>query len=221
MENTNILAEKLVSMPLFKGVTKEEIKTMLPCLCVNEKHYSKNEFIYIENDSVANVGLVLSGTIHMIKEDFQGNRSHLVSMKEGELFGETFALCEQPSYVTFQAATGTDILLFPLDKVIYFCSNSCPFHKRMVHNTFVLLSQKNMQLMKRIEAASQNSLREKIICYFSQLKEEQQCNHITLPLSKTELAAYLNCNRSALMRELSNMQNDGIININKNIVILN
>nr|WP_297766068.1 Crp/Fnr family transcriptional regulator [uncultured Butyrivibrio sp.] len=203
-------------MPLFKGIKQSEIESMIPCLGVIQKRYSKNQFIIIDSEDIANVGLVIDGRVHMLKEDHLGNRSHVSTISVGGLFGESFALRERPSYVSFQAATDSEILRLPLDKIIYYCSNSCPFHKRLVHNTFALLSEKNEQLMKSIEILSKGTLRDKIVCYLSQIADSESHSTITVPLNRTEMAAFLNSNRSAMTRELSKMQDEGLIEISGN-----
>ena len=43
---------------------------------------------------------------------------------------------------------------------------------------------------------------------------------ITLPFNRGDLASYLSCDRSALSRELSRMEDENLIKIDKNIVTL-
>ena len=47
--------------------------------------------IFLESNEVRSVGIILSGSVHMIKEDSEGYHTLLVTIKEGELFGESFS----------------------------------------------------------------------------------------------------------------------------------
>ncbi len=63
-------------------------------------------------------------------------------------------------------------------------------------------------------------MRDKLKLYFNTLPK-QKSGVRKLPLSKTELASFLYADRSALSRELSRMQEEGIIAMEgKEIVIL-
>ena len=56
--------------------------------------------------------------------------------------------------------------------------------------------------------------------YFSQLAQEQNTKYVNSPLSRVALAEYLSVNRSAMIRELSKMRDDGIIDFDKDTFIV-
>ena len=83
-----------------------------------------------------------------------------------------------------------------------------------------LIGDKNVQLMHKIEIISKKTLREKIMTYLQQQSIEQSSKHFTISLGRLELAEYLCADRSALTRELSYMQKDGLISYEKNTFLL-
>ena len=83
---------ELLTLPVFDGIRAENLPKMLDCLGCYEKHYRKNEMIMLEEETVRRIGVVLSGTVHMIKEDIDGGKSLMVTIRPGELFGESFAV---------------------------------------------------------------------------------------------------------------------------------
>ena len=85
---------------------------------------------------------------------------------------------------------------------------------------FDLLGHKNIQLMEKIDILSKNTLREKILAFLSKQAQQQDSKYILLSLSRTEMANYLCINRSAMIRELSAMRDDGLIDFDKNTFIL-
>ena len=77
--------------PLFSGVTEPEIHTMLKCLSSWQSSYKKNEFILRSGEQIHFVGMVLSGSVHVIKEDLWGNRTIISQVMPGQFFGESYA----------------------------------------------------------------------------------------------------------------------------------
>ena len=55
------------------------------------------------------------------------------------------------------------------------------------------------------------SLRAKVCAYLLSEAEQQGSLTFSIPFSRIQLADYLNCDRSALSRELSLMQRDGLL----------
>lgn len=61
--------------PLFHGISPQELEGMLPCLSARELQADKHQMIFRAGDPARWVGLVLSGAVHVIQEDYYGNRS--------------------------------------------------------------------------------------------------------------------------------------------------
>lgn len=209
--------QKLALLPLFTGIQEEDFPAMLACLGSFQKKYKKNEIIFFESNEIRNVGIILSGTVHMIKNDAEGYQTLLVTMKTGDLFGESFSCGSHlNAHVSFIATTPCIILFLPFYKIIHSCKMTCTFHHRLIENMVRYISDKNVQLMNKIEIISKKTLREKIMTYLQQQASVQNSKHFTISLGRLELADYLCADRSALTRELSHMQKDGLICYNKN-----
>lgn len=203
--------------PLFQGIKRDEIEAMLHCLGSFEKSYHKGEYIILEQDRVKNIGIILMGTVDMIKEDIWGNKTIMVRIKEQQLFGETFACSEDPmASVSFFASSDCRVMFLQFERVMYSCSSSCMFHHRLIENMVKLIANKNKELMNKIGIISKKNLREKVMAYLSLQAQLQGKNRFEIPLGRLELAEYLSVDRSALTRELSNMRSDGLIEYDKN-----
>ena len=167
------------------------------------------------------VGIVLSGALHMVKEDVWGHQSLVAYLGIGSLIGESEALePESETHVSYIAAADTQVIFVPLDRVLHPCKRQCPFHTAIARNMFRLMGQKNALLLDKIEVSSKSSLREKILSYLKMLSERQGGKYIRVPLNRTDMASYLQSNRSAMTRELSDMQADGIIDFDGNTFVL-
>ena len=58
---------------------------------------------------------------------------------------------------------------------------------------------------------SRRSIRDKLLCYFRQLAEKEQSRTIQLPFSLSVLADYIATDRSAMMRELKRLKEEGVL----------
>lgn len=209
--------KQLLSHPIFEGIREEELPVMLSCLGSFEKKYQKHEIILLESNEIRSVGLILSGAVHMVKEDSRGGGTLLLAMREGGLFGESFSCGSHPdARVSFVAAAPCTVLFLPYDKIIHSCKMRCAFHHRMIENMVRLIGDKNVQLMQKIDIISKKTLREKILAYLENQALEQNAKSFTIPIGRVELSEYLCADRSALTRELSHMARDGLIQYEKN-----
>ncbi|WP_198286487.1 MULTISPECIES: Crp/Fnr family transcriptional regulator [Bacillus] len=190
---------------------------MLTCIGAYTVSFSKGDYISLSGESLRCIGLVVTGTVHMLKEDIWGSKAIYMIIHEKEVFGETF-ICSShfSATVSFYAATDCKILFMPFKKVMYTCSRACTFHHQLIENMVTLIANKNVQLMEKMEIMSKRTLREKILTYLSQQALINGSTYIVSPMSRLEMADYFCVNRSALTRELSNMKLEGLLDYDKN-----
>ena len=79
------------SSRLFRDINDDEIEAMLACLFVSSRDYAKNEFILRAGERSGSICLVLGGAVHIIKEDFLGNRNIISEALPGDIFAESYA----------------------------------------------------------------------------------------------------------------------------------
>ena len=72
----------------------------------------------------------------------------------------------------------------------------------------------------RVELLTKRTIREKLLGYFTLLSTRTLNKTFTLPFSLTDLADYLSVDRSAMMREMKLLKEDGCIEKNKNKITL-
>ena len=211
-------AEKLNDWRLFHGIEQDNLPVMLGCLGYRMETYKKGEFISMEGEHLENIGLVVKGSVDMIKEDFWGNKTILMRMRQGSVFGETF-ICGSASLATvsFCAASDTEVLFLPFKRVMHTCTNACAFHHRLVENMVQLIADKNLELMRKVEVVTKKTWREKILAYLSQQAQLEGGSYFEIPLGRIELAEYVCADRSALTRELNAMKEEGLLDYDRNM----
>ncbi len=202
---------------LFAGIAAEDRKAMLSCIGYHIASFRKGEIIAFEQEHIRHVGVVLSGSVDMIKEDIWGNKTMLVRAYKDEVFAETFA-CGQDnlSVVTFMVSKDAKILFLPFDRVMHSCSMACQFHHQLVENMVHIIANKNRDLMRKVEVVSKRTIREKLLAYLSIQAQAQNARYFEISLGRVELAEYLCVDRSALTRELAKMKAEGIIDYHRN-----
>lgn len=209
---------KELRTPLFEGIAADNLGAMLGCLSYHISTYKRGEPIALEQEHMRHIGIVLRGTVDMVKEDLWGNKTMLVRVKEQDVFGESFACgSDTLSTVTFLAVEEAEIMFIPFNKVMHTCTMACAFHHRLVENMVRLIADKNKELMRKVEVVSKKNLREKILAYLSLQAQLHESRYFEIPLGRVELADYLCADRSALTRELGKMREEGLIDYDKNM----
>lgn len=204
-------------IPLFSGLSADEIQSVLACLSARTKEYGKDEFIITEDDRPPDVGIVLSGGVIILKEDFWGNRDIIAKLGAGDLFGESFSCAGAARMpVSVAAAEESSILFVDCKRMITVCSNACVFHTLLVQNMLRILANKNIQMTQKMGHLMKRSTREKLMSYLSQEARSKQCNPFTIPFNRQELADYLSVERSAMSAELGRLRDAGLLAFHKN-----
>lgn len=208
--------ELLRNTVLFKEINDKDLESMLKCLNARKQSYPKNEVVIMADNEITAVGIVLNGTIQILKEDISGDRIIVDELNDGDLFAETFVCAGvKKSPVTVQTVTPCEIMFIDYNRIITTCSAACSFHTNLIQNMIKLIAQKNIMLNSKLDIISKKTTREKLFAYFAIQMNKSGGNKFEIPFSRDELADYLCVNRSAMSRELCKMRDENIILFNK------
>ena len=206
-----------VNTSLFEGIAYEDRSAMLGCIGYHIRSFRKGDIIGFEDENIKHVGIVVEGSVDMIKEDIWGNKTMLVRSRKDDVFAETFACgSDNLSVVTFQVSEDATILFLPFHRVMHNCTMACQFHHQLIENMVHVIANKNRDLMRKVEVVSKRTTREKLLAYLSMQAQVQQTRYFDIPLGRMELAEYLCVDRSAMTRELAKMKEEGLIDYDKN-----
>lgn len=206
-----------VRSSLFEGIRPEDRKAMLGCIGYHIGTFKKGDIVAFEDENIKHIGIIIAGSVDMVKEDLWGNKTMLVRIRKDEVFGETFACgSDNLSVVTFMVSEDAKILFMPFDRVMHSCTMACQFHHRLIENMVHIIANKNRDLMRKVEVVSKRTIREKLLAYLSIQAQIQDSRYFEIPLGRVELAEYLCVDRSALTRELTKMKDDGLIDYDRN-----
>lgn len=201
---------------LFDEIDEENLAAMLGCLGAKVIPIGKGESIFQEGTPAKYIGLVLSGTVQMVQDDFYGNRTIVTRIDTGGLFGESFACAGTAALpVSFIASKSGEIMLIDCNRITNTCCNACSFHKQVIFNLLHLMARKNLDFHQKIEITSKRTTREKIMTYLLSVAKQNNSQSFSIPYDRQALADYLGVERSAMSAEISKLRKEGIIECHK------
>ncbi|WP_338624061.1 Crp/Fnr family transcriptional regulator [Selenomonas sp. TAMA-11512] len=206
----NIL-NALRTTSLMHGFTVEEIRKILASSAVNLKKYRKDEIIFYEGDTPQKLYLLLSGTIRILKDTYQGRQIFIGEIrKPGSMFGEIYLFIEKQEYDMYtMALTAAEIL--EIDRSIFQAEEGSPLGFRLQKNLLKDFANKAYQMNNMIKVLASGTLRGKIARYL--LLQPATDGIVHLKESRETTAIYLAVSRPALSRELGAMQKEGILEL--------
>lgn len=212
-----IYSPNYADIPLFNGLAREEINEILQNFHGLIKHFPKSDYIYLAGDCIENLCVVLEGTVQMIKEDILGEKSIIANLGSGSVFAENFlGKLGDRSVVSYFAASDSEVLMLPLGKMLFDGSSHSEANRRLMCNIVSILADNNTRLIEKTEILCKKTLRSKILAYLEQEAKYNNNTRFTIPFNRTDLANYLDADRSALTRELARMREEGLIYFEKN-----
>lgn len=191
------------------------------CNKVQLKTFSKNETVtsYIKNRN--QLCILIKGTADLVRYDLNGNRTIVEHFSKNSLFGEVFYDITTNNELLVEARSNCTVLFYIYDDLFQKCKQNCKFHKELAENLPQLILNKVTDLNMRIELLTKRSIRDKLLGYFSLISTRNLSPSFELPFSLTDLADYLSVDRSAMMRELKLLKEDGFIEKSGNRITLN
>ncbi len=202
---------------LFSSIKPEELPHLLTCIDARKKTFLADEYLWFNDDQVNTIGVVLFGSLELIKENPAGVRHILDFVGPGQLFGEGIVCTRlRLSPVTVRARKKAEVLFIPFEKIIRTCSQSCHFHHQIIQNMMIILGEKNRILNRKIELLALKGMREKLATWLLYEAEKQNSLSFTIIPNRNELAEYLNVSRASMCRELGRMKDLGLIDYYQN-----
>lgn len=209
--------EVLKKCHLFNEIAENELEKVLSCLGALVVYKNKGEAVFTEGDPAKYLGIVLNGSVQIVRDDYYGNHSILAMIDPSELFAEAFACSDTKTIpVNIIAVCNSEVMLIDCKKILQMCSNTCEFHSKLVENLLRIVANKNIILNQKIEITSKRTTKEKLMTYL--LAQAKNCTNkeFTIPYNRQSLADYLEVERSAMSAEISKLKNEGVIDTKKN-----
>jgi CRP-like cAMP-binding protein len=146
-------------------------------------HFEKGQTVFSSGESIERFGIVLSGQVQVVQDDYYGNRSILGKIDIGNLFGESFACAEIKTLpVSVITTTESELLFIDCHRLAVPCAKACGFHSRLIQNMLSIVSMKNISLTQKIEFTSKRTTREKLLAYLSAEAKKSGSSSFCIPI---------------------------------------
>lgn len=184
------------------------------CVKTQRKFFKKGDVITNYMEKRKQICILISGNADLIRYDLNGNKNIIENYNEGNIFGEAFYPVNTNNELFVQATENCEVIMFLYDDIRVKCKSNCKYHSLLVSSLLDLVLNNSINQNMRIEILSKRTIRDKLLSYFSLLSTKSFSKNIVLPFSLTDLADYLSVDRSAMMREIKSLINEGFISKN-------
>lgn len=197
---------------IFRDIDDSQVEAMIHCFRMRRAQFEPRETICTYDGTGREVGVIVRGTAELTRFDYTGIRTILERLETGGVFGEALAFTPAlGDCVDVVAAQRCEVLFMDYGHIMKRCEKACAHHSQLVQNMFRLVAEQTRRLSQRVEVLSRRSIREKLLCYFQLRSREEGADTFTLPFTLSALADYISTDRSAMMRELKKMREEGLI----------
>lgn len=205
---------------IFEGISEKNKRKLLKNLGADTLHYKKDESIIrlFKDDNIIN--FIVKGNVKVVLNNINGNQIITEDLYDGDVFSSTINYInenETDAIVT----EDTEIISMNQKDIIDFKDNSKSYYNIFIKNLFIIMTKKISERNERIQILTKKTIRYRLLEYFEIMRKKNNSLNIYLPYNYIDLAAYIAVDRSAMSRELSNLKDEGFINIKgKKITIL-
>lgn len=207
-------------LPLFRELTPAEVERFLTSTEAEVKRYGKGARILRAYQPNAQIGVVVEGVAQVVAEDRFGNEAVGHALHRGDMMGSSSAILPKVRcHTSVEALSDVLVLWVPYRALLVAGPRLGRIHGIVMKNLLEAFCRKNVLMMEKIEVLSQKTLRERLILYLWQQMERQQTKRVEVP-GRIQLAKELECNRSALTREIGAMQAAGLLSCGADWMLL-
>jgi CRP-like cAMP-binding protein len=195
---------------IFNELSFQDQDKLLNDFKARSSSFSKGVTIMSNLRTTRDFNIVKSGIINIIRFNYNGTRTIIETLEEDDIFGHFSSATQEELYVI--AETDAEIISFNYDQIFQRYSKNIDLHYQFNENVVKILANKLQATNDRIQILTEKTIRNKLLNYFNSLYKKNLSKNITIPFSLTNLADYLSIDRSAMMRELKNLKDEGLIN---------
>jgi CRP-like cAMP-binding protein len=149
--------------------------------------------------------------ITVYTDDIDGERMIMATVSAPDSFGESLAYLGVPNSPVYIVAEEDSAVWWFYPDALHRTDAIAAEAARLAERFTALLAERALAMNDRIQILSKKTLRLRLLAYFTFCRRRFGSATFAIPMNRERLAVYLGVNRSALSRELSQMQKEGLI----------
>ena len=203
----------------FENISKKNINKLLDSLYADVINVEKNSAVsksIIDNNSI---GIIVEGYLQILRTNYNGNTIIIDELVENNVFGSSLSYVQSNEYEII-AKEDSKIIIMDENLLLNFSEPNKQYYNQFIKNMFQILGDLMKEKNERIQIITKKTIRDKLLEYFSVTRKKSGSINIYLPYNYSNFADYLGVNRSALMRELKNLKEEGFIETKGNKIKL-
>ena len=207
--------QAILKSPLLKYIETKDHALLMEELRTTTRTYDRDDILIYEGDELNRFGIVAHGLVRSEKIYRDGERNIIRVFEPGDLFGL--------DGLTRWKTAARDYVSLKKCTVIYISWQSVfnsHFNVPLLRAIMEVMQDDAIRQMHKVEILTRKSLRERIQLWLEIRKKKAGSNAVELVMTRQELSEYLCVNRSALSKELNDMQRDCLIQIDKHKITI-
>jgi CRP-like cAMP-binding protein len=207
----------LKNVDLFKDFTEEGLISLFSKITYKIEKYSKGDLILAEEDTCTTLNLILDGTLEIQKMDSSGKVLSIAEFTTGDIFGEMLIFADKnTSPINVLSKTKAVVLHIQKDAVVSLCQSNASF----LYEYLRIISNKAIILNLKLKEVTLKTIRQKICEFILAQYKSQKSLKIKLTMTKKDWADKIGVQRPSLSRELIKLKEEGIIDYDKDIILI-
>ncbi len=206
---------------LFENISEKELLKLKRILKASTQKFKRNVNVLSNVNREDFIALIDSGSIECIYTDYAGNKTVIEELETGEVFGSLTSSIQEEG-ISCITKEDTEITFIEYNQITNDEIFKNDFYIIFIKNLIKILTEQLNTRNIRIELLTKKTTRDKLLSYFKYIEKKTKDGSKTIKMntSYTELANYLSVDRSAMMREIKYLKEDGIIEIIGKKIIL-
>ena len=210
----------LESVPLFRGLSEEDLNTLATGL--RTRRYRRGEVIFHQGDPGDALHIILSGRVKISSPSESGVEAILTTLRPGEFFGSLALLDGAPRSASATAVEATETLILPRERFRQLV-NDWP---EIRDHVFAELAGELRRLTFHVEELHFLDIAGRLAARLARMAEQQggipDGGEIRLegPITQGELAAMVGSTRQSVNKLLGYLTEDGLIRQERDAIVV-
>lgn len=203
--------------PLFSGISLSEIETIFSQIHFTQKSFDKEDMLAFQGEVCNRLIILIEGRVRAEMTDPSGKMVKIEDLEAPSPLAILFLFGANNHFpVTATADVASVALIIPKESVL----KMLQLNTKLLQNYLNISADFAQRLSQKLYFMSFRTIRQKISMMLLDLANKQSSFTVQLQTTKSSLAAYFGVSRPSLERELTHMQNEGLITINKKEITL-
>lgn len=201
-------ASTLSKIPLFHALEEGELTRIFAELNIYEAHFEKDALLALQDEPCDRLIVLLKGSVKAEMTDPSGRVIRVEDISAPNPLAILFLFGQNNRFpIQITAREEVEALVISKASVLKMLGLNSTLLKNYLDTSAEFASR----LSQKLHFMSFRTIKQKLATYLLKLSKETQSNRVELDKTKSALAEYFGVSRPSLERELSVMQQDGLI----------